>query len=927
MSAASQSSGCPGKQSSPPVAPDGGGQDGHPPQRVGTSAETHTSGNMTVVPLAVPTTSPLRSPPPEGISAGQDDSQQVSPQSNVSRTGLLSSDEVVQRVRAGVLPSRDQASSSGQNTLPAHHTLPPPRTLVGDSFIVGVPAHALAFRNGAYVREGYGGMEALMLFDGLSEPDIQDLCSLVGGPAEVREMVLRPYHDQQAPTLDALENTLGSLLARREFASLIMHFSPLELAQRVYYTVSLLHRVLVRDRQRHRIIQDMDANSVARRFLCLQGEHDRLKQDFVFLYEYLQQDLQQEVQSVQNEAASTRCLLEADFARLARENLEETAALRQRVGDLESQLRYAQTQVASLKGQVRESKFDADGLLAFLNGGNNEVRGNWPRFRRLLSQFRRGVSPPSPWETWITVEAADKAFRMKPPYPGPVPPDSDANDDDDAEQEEKREDNPPSPTSTPSLLSNDSGRQSKPKRRSSSGRVQSSEIQHRPTVHPESNVGPRSASSVLPFTVREACALLPEFFVWDDLRLDVQWAMRTGVGYDEAVEMMLADEIQHQLFYRDSLCEMLATMMYRQKLDETRWAKYVSVSYYLMADVLLESWLEKGVVPADWPELHNLTEDLPDILDSSSSEEEDNLEDPDFDALVPDSAEVDTPQVDSTDVTTSPSDSDVLVLRSKRKLKVQRVYSSSDTSENSDTAPSKKLVYTPSPKRPRPSRASDRPSKKSGSLRSKTRSSLDRVRSLLARKSFEDLSPTELAVIEVPGRGILSWRRRGILTQYTPRKGDHEDQTPGFPGYSPQKTEIRYLAQRWTPFEGAYVMLRAKKPWDEMFENRVKVLYFHRRADLSAKVWNLLDEYLEYVRDHAEAFWEVLHWFTIKYKPERDEEDDDLDKYSVSAKLHRERLLGMKAWVVRWELESASTSQKASLPPYSKNPASERTQS
>ncbi|KAE9161789.1 hypothetical protein PF005_g31101 [Phytophthora fragariae] len=74
-----------------------------------------------------------------------------------------------------------------------------------------------------------------------------------------------------------------------------------------------------------------------------------------------------------------------------------------------------------------------------------------------------------------------------------------------------------------------------------------------------------------------------------------------------------------------------------------------------------------------------------------------------------------------------------------------------------------------------------------------------------------------------------------------------------------------------------------------MFRNRVKELYFHRRADLDAKVWDMLDEYLEYVRDHAEAFWEVLHWFTIKYKPERDEEDDDLDKYSVSAKFYRER--------------------------------------
>ncbi|KAE9300943.1 hypothetical protein PR003_g22642 [Phytophthora rubi] len=146
-----------------------------------------------------------------------------------------------------------------------------------------------------------------------------------------------------------------------------------------------------------------------------------------------------------------------------------------------------------------------------------------------------------------------------------------------------------------------------------------------------------------------------------------------------------------------------------------------------------------------------------------------------------------------------------------------------------------------------------------------------------------------MAMIEVPDPNILSWRRRGILTQYTPRKGDHEYQTPGFPDYSPQKTEIRYLALRWTPFEDAYIAFRAKKPLKTMFRSRVKELYFHRRADLDAKVWDMLDEYLEYVRDHAEAFWEVLHWFTIKYKPERDEEDDDLDKYPVSAKLYRER--------------------------------------
>ncbi|KAE8890336.1 hypothetical protein PF003_g25795 [Phytophthora fragariae] len=258
-------------------------------------------------------------------SVGQDvTSRPASPQFVVSRTGVLNFDEVVSHVRAGVLPSHDRSSPGMQNTPPARFTLPPPRNLVGDSFIVGIPAHALAYRNGAYVREGYGGVEALMVFDGLSEFDIQDLCALVGDSAEVREMVIRPYQGRSGPTLDAIETTWGSLLARREFASLITHFSPLQLAQRTFYTVSLLHRVLVHDRQREHIVQGMDENSVARRLLRLQGEYDRLKEDFVFLYGYYQQ----ETQSIRDEASHARGLLEADFARLARENLEETAVLR-----------------------------------------------------------------------------------------------------------------------------------------------------------------------------------------------------------------------------------------------------------------------------------------------------------------------------------------------------------------------------------------------------------------------------------------------------------------------------------------------------------------------------------------------------------------------------------------------------------------------
>ncbi|KAE9044948.1 hypothetical protein PR001_g1452 [Phytophthora rubi] len=155
------------------------------------------SGGQSPIPVE---TSPSSSHPDGTIggnapsSVGQDIiSRPAPPQSVVSRTGVLNFDEVVSHVRAGVLPSRDRSSPGMQNTPPARFTLPPARNLVGDSFIVGIPAHALAYRNGAYVREGYGGVEALMLFDGLSEVDIQYLCALVGDSAEVREMVLRPY--------------------------------------------------------------------------------------------------------------------------------------------------------------------------------------------------------------------------------------------------------------------------------------------------------------------------------------------------------------------------------------------------------------------------------------------------------------------------------------------------------------------------------------------------------------------------------------------------------------------------------------------------------------------------------------------------------------------------------------------------------------
>jgi hypothetical protein len=170
-----------------------------------------------------------------------------------------------------------------------------------------------------------------------------------------------------------------------------------------------------------------------------------------------------------------------------------------------------------------------------------------------------------------------------------------------------------------------------------------------------------------------------------------------------------------------------------------------------------------------------------------------------------------------------------------------------------------------------------------------SRAELERLKSPLARKTYQHLTTAELAMVEVPEHGILSWRRRGVLTGYSPKKKNHIKQTPGFPDYAPIKGETYYLARRWKTVEQQYLKLLDERPWVKMFNQRVKVLYFHDRSKLTSKQKALLDEYLQFVRDNAQAYYEVLHWITMKTKPAKDEECDDLTIFSTAAGLSANR--------------------------------------
>ncbi|KAG3159463.1 hypothetical protein PI126_g7382 [Phytophthora idaei] len=91
-----------------------------------------------------------------------------------------------------------------------------------------------------------------------------------------------------------------------------------------------------------------------------------------------------------------------------------------------------------------------------------------------------------------------------------------------------------------------------------------------------------------------------------------------------------------------------------------------------------------------------------------------------------------------------------------------------------------------------------------------------------------------------------------------------ERQTPGFPEYATQKMEIFRLARRWVPLETEYRTMLDARPWVDLWNKRIKFFYFHRLSKLTSKEIVVLDEYLEYVRDHVQAHCEPRHRLTMK---------------------------------------------------------------
>ncbi|KAG7395306.1 hypothetical protein PHYBOEH_003973 [Phytophthora boehmeriae] len=274
--------------------------------------------------------------------------------------------------------------------------------------------------------------------------------------------------------------------------------------------------------------------------------------------------------------------------------------------------------------------------------------------------------------------------------------------------------------------------------------------------------------------------------------------------------------------HRNEVKKMLASMMYWNRLDDTPWTKYVPDRYFDAAEVHMEDLGGNGSRPPVWPALPTEEDAMAEVEAILGGDPSDYVDDKSKDADY-----INDPSVEMED----------------------------DESE---------VVETPRSKRNKRRHSGE------GSSFGRADSKRARMarRATLAQKNYASLTPAELMTIEVPDEGAVSWRHYGIRMVRGSESANVESQTRGFPYYSPNPKDTKYLKLRWV--ESSYVdHVQTVRPWEVVFSNRFPHFYFHRRSDLSESARDALDDYMEFVRDNLRSFWEATHWVTINLESNR----------------------------------------------------------
>ncbi|KAH7465946.1 uncharacterized protein KRP23_11923 [Phytophthora ramorum] len=111
----------------------------------------------------------------------------------------------------------------------ARWTLPSLPDTGTKTYLVGVPATVDDTRGGGFTMNGYGGTTALIGFEEMNADDNSEFERLFD--MDARQYLLQARQDPLR--LDALTSSLDDIGTRREFASILTHFPPDQLASRI----------------------------------------------------------------------------------------------------------------------------------------------------------------------------------------------------------------------------------------------------------------------------------------------------------------------------------------------------------------------------------------------------------------------------------------------------------------------------------------------------------------------------------------------------------------------------------------------------------------------------------------------------------------------------------------------------------------------
>ncbi|EGZ27093.1 hypothetical protein PHYSODRAFT_320938 [Phytophthora sojae] len=595
---------------------------------------------------------------------------------------VLSVVETLNMPAGSGLPARRNPAPSSSPGMTASWEAPSGYAPDGAFRLVGVPAHMRHLEDDRYMRDGYAGLEVLTTMECFSATDLVDLNELVGEAEDVNvnEFFLRP-RTGPPPSPTELEALLDSVQMRRELASILSATGS-----------STIEKLLTAQKE---------SSQFETHVTRLQGQWRAVFND------------------LKETKEATAARYRAYFKKLMAEHEVEKQTLRDRIAGLAFKLKTSSTWVESLESQV----FNVDRMMNFLSRNQTKVTGNWKRLEELFKHHRSGTTPPTEWQTLISVTSADDAFTD----PGPF----EFRHDGDTDTEEKGDDGSESSeggtgsrgkrvTIVDVTGGAPPGKTSSSERQSSGGKRRHkavARVVNHPITWDPNEEDARPMGQEYPVDENLACASLAGLpVVWRKLRTDLQLAMRTGLTYSEATTLLNSDEMAHHLFHPYDLSCMLAQMMYWNQLDKAYWTTYVPERYFLRAESILDRYVQDGLEPDRWPDQMDPTQDDSELLLDEDEEDVDK---------------------EDRDGNREPSE--------EAQAKIGRMEAREAAAQQDVAEPPLDLA--------------------------RNARSDERKKSPLARKEMKDLTPEELTLIEEPGRGITSWRHKGILTTFAPSDG------------------------------------------------------------------------------------------------------------------------------------------------------------